>query len=145
MRTLRKIAFLLEEFSKPSPGQQLLDRFLAGWLTDGEFHRSPFESASAFVMLGNNDPNFEQRTRDFKLTVTPRAEQAVEGADAVVIAPRQPGAVANEHLVQTALERAPQGAACFVHGALANSLEKARALAQLARSRHIALRAGTPL
>ncbi len=145
MRTLRKIAFLLEEFSKPSPAQQLVDRFLAGYLTDGEFRRSPFESASAYVMLSNYEPNFEQRTRDFKLVVASRAEQAVEEADAVVIASRKPGAMANERLLQIALERAPSGGACFVHGALANSLERGREFVGLARRRQIELMAGTPL
>lgn len=145
MRTLRKIAFLLEDFSKPSPGQQLLDRFLAGWLADGELRRSPFPSAAVFVISGRNDSNLEQRAKDFKLTLATRAQEALEGADAVVIAPRRPGALSNERLVQTALESAPEGSACFVHGALANSLERARGFAQQARSRQIALRAGTPL
>jgi hypothetical protein len=145
MRTLRKIAFLLEECSKPSPAQQLVDRFLAGYVTDGEFRRSPFESASAYVMLSNNPPDLEQRSKDFKLVVVSRAEQAVEDADAVIIASRRPGALANERFVQIALERAPEGAACFVHGALANSLGRAQELVALARSRKIALLAGTPL
>ena len=145
MRTLRKIAFLLEEFSKPSPAQQLVDRFLAGYVTNGEFRRSPFESASAYVMLSSNPPDLEQRIKDFKLVVASRADQAVEGADAVIIASRKPGALANERFVQIALERAPQGGACFVHGALANSLERAQEFLSLARSRKIALLAGTPL
>jgi hypothetical protein len=145
MRTLRKIAFLLEECFKPSPAQQLVDRFLAGYVTDGEFRRSPFESASAYVMLSNNPPDLEQRSKDFKLVVVSRAEQAVEDADAVIIASRRPGALANERFVQIALERAPEGAACFVHGALANSLGRAQELVALARSRKIALLAGTPL
>lgn len=145
MRTLRKIAFLLEEFSKPSPAQQLVDRFLAGYLTDGEFRRSPFESASAYVMLSSNPPDLEPRTRDFKLVVAWRAEQAVEGADVVVIASRKPGALSNERFVRIALEGLPNGGACFVHGALANSLEHGREFVSLARSRQIALLAGTPL
>jgi len=145
MRTLRKIAFLLEEFSKPSPAQQLTDRFLAGYLADGGFRQMPFESASIYVMLSNNPPDLEQRTKDFKLTVAPRAEQAVDGADAVIVASRKPGALANERLVQVALEQLPTGGACFVHGALANSLERGRELVGLARSRQIALLAGTPL
>jgi hypothetical protein len=145
MKNLRKIAFLLEEFSKPSPAQQLVDRFLAGYVTDGEFRRSPFESASAYVMLSSNPPDLEQRIKDFKLVVASRADQAVEGADGVVIASRKPGALANERFVQIALERAPEGAACFVHGVLANSLERGREFAHLARSRKITLLAGTPL
>src|SRR5262245_42949541 len=138
MRTLHKVAFLLEEFSKPSPAQQLVDRFLAGYLVDGESRRSPFEKASAYLMLSNTDPDLEQRAKDFKLMVTQGAEQAVEDADAVIIASRKPGALANERFIRIALQHAPTGAACFVHGALANSLESGRALADGARSRQIA-------
>jgi hypothetical protein len=145
MRTLRKLAFLLEEFSKPSPAQQLVDRFLAGSFIHGESRRAPFATTSAYLMLSNSDPDLERRTKDFKLAVAQRAEQAVAGADAVIVASRKPGAVANERFVQIALQHAPSGAACFVHGALANSLESGRALADLARSRQIDLLAGTPL
>ena len=145
MRTLRKIAFLLEEFSKASPAQQLVDRFLAGYVIHGESRPAPFATTSAYLMLSNSDPDLERRTKDFKLVVAQRAEEAVADADAVLVASRKPGAVANERFVQIALQHAPNGAACFVHGALANSLESGRALADLARSRQIALLAGTPL
>jgi len=96
-------------------------------------------------MLSSNPPDLEQRSKDFKLVVASRAEQAVEDADAVIIASRKPGALANERFMQIALERAPSGGACFVHGALANSLERGREFADLAHSRQIALLAGTPL
>ena len=43
------------------------------------------------------------------------------------------------------LEQAPEGAACFVHGVLANSLASARSFAARAPARRIALLAGTPL
>jgi hypothetical protein len=62
-----------------------------------------------------------------------------------VIVSRRPSAVANERFLQIALEQAPVGSACFVHGALANTLERAREFLALARSRQIALLAGTPL
>jgi hypothetical protein len=96
-------------------------------------------------MLSSNPPDLEQRIKDFKLVVASRADQAVEGADAVIIASRKPGALANERFAQIALERAPEGGACFIHGALANSLERAQEFVSLARSRKIALLAGTPL
>ena len=145
MRTLRKIAFLFEEFGRPSPAQQLLDRFLIGYSNDGAFHPPAFNAASVYVMLGNNEADFDRRTEDFKLSVAPTAAQAVEGADAVVIASRRPGAIANERFIQIALENAPVGSACFVHGALSNTLERGRELLRLARSRQIALLAGTSL
>src|SRR5688572_9525396 len=116
MRTLRKIAFLLEEFTKPSPAQQLLDRFLIGYPRDGAMHKPAFEAVAAYLMLGSNSSDLEERTEEFNLSISPTAAQAVEGADAVVIVSRKPGALANERLLQLALERAPTGAACFVHG-----------------------------
>src|SRR5206468_11337237 len=53
--------------------------------------------------------------------------------------------LANEAFLKIALDQAPEGAACFVHGALANSLAGARRFAATAKARHIALLAGTPL
>src|SRR2546422_1033212 len=41
LKPLRKIAFLVEEFSLQTPAQQLLDRFLIGYPRDGKFHRPP--------------------------------------------------------------------------------------------------------
>lgn len=35
MRTLNKLAFLLEDFSPGSPAQHLVDRFLMGYARDG--------------------------------------------------------------------------------------------------------------
>jgi hypothetical protein len=145
MAAVRKIAFLLEEFTKSSPAQQLLDRFLIGYPRDGAMHQPARETVSAHLMLNVSDSDFETRHEDFGLTIAPTAEQAVEGADAVVIVPRSPGATANQRFLQIALERAPGARACFVHGALANTLERSREFLSLARSRQTVLLAGTPL
>ncbi|HUR44372.1 MAG TPA: hypothetical protein VMZ27_00755 [Candidatus Saccharimonadales bacterium] len=145
MPPLRKIAFLLEEFTRSSPAQQLLDRFLIGYQRQGGQHKVGCEKVSAHLMLGGGDSDFGTREDDFGLVVAPTIEAAVEGADAIVIVSRKPGALANERFLQLALERAPRGAACFVHGALCNSLDRGRELAGLAHSRQIRLLAGTPL
>src|SRR4051812_16628300 len=100
MRTLRKLAFLLEDFGKPSSGPQLLDRFLIGYPRDGAWHQPAFETVSAHLMLTNNDSDFDQRPEDFDLVIAPNAAQAVEGADAVVVVSRNPGAVANERFLK---------------------------------------------
>src|SRR5689334_12074432 len=104
----KKIAFLLEEFTGtptgprlpgaagPSsfpPGQHLLDRFLAGYPVDGELHRPPFETVTAYVPPTLLTPDFERRQRKFKLVVATKVIDAVQDADAIVIVPRQPGAV----------------------------------------------------
>jgi hypothetical protein len=145
MRTLRKAAFLLEEFTTPSPAQQLLDRFLVGCPKDGAMHKPPCETVAAHVMLSLIESDFDKRAADFGLVIAPTVERAVENADAVVIVSRKPGAVANERFLQIALEYAPVESACFVHGALANTLGRARDLLSLARSRQVVLLAGTPL
>ncbi|PYJ03804.1 MAG: hypothetical protein DME25_11220 [Verrucomicrobia bacterium] len=145
MQTLRKIAFLLEEFTTPSPAQQLLDRFLSGYPRDGTFHMPEGATVSAHLMLPGNEPDFDKRRDDFDLVIAPNAAQAVEGADAVVVASRKPGAVANDRFLQIALEGADAGSACFVHGALSNTFQRGREQVSLAHSRQIALLAGTPV
>lgn len=147
MRMLRKIAFLLEEFSassrSPSAGQHLLDRFLMGYPRDGQFHQSEIAQVSAYVIL-TGEEDFGGRHNDFGLQVERTAERAVEGADAVVIVSRSPGATANDSFLQSTLRHAPEGSACFVHGALGSTLEKAMESLRLADSCRISLLAGTP-
>jgi len=144
MRPIRKIAFLLDEFGAASPAQQLLDRFLIGYPRDGAMRKLERSKVSAYLAV-SAEANFGMRQEEFQLVVASTAEQAVAGADAVVIVSRRPGTLANEAFLRIALEQAPEGAACFVHGVLANSLASARSFAAKAASRRIALLAGTPL
>lgn len=144
MRTIRKIAFLLDEFASPSPAQQLLDRFLIGYPRDGVWRKLQGAGVTAYLAV-SSEANFGMRPEEFRLGIASTAERAVEGADAIVIVSRRPGALANEAFLKIALEQAPEGAACFVHGALANNLAGARLFAEKAALRRIALRSGTPL
>jgi len=145
MRPLHKITFLLEEFQVPSPAQQLLDRFLIGYPRAGTFHRLSDLAVSACLLLNNSEGSFGGRAGDFHLAIVSNPERAVRDADAVVVVSRGAGAVANDALLRVALEGAPEGAGCFVHGALSSSLEKARQQTKLAASRKIALLAGAPV
>src|ERR1051325_4447661 len=144
MRPLRKIAFLLDEFAAPSPAQQLLDRFLIGYPGDGTFHKLEGVRISAYLAV-SFEANFAQRPEEHHLIVASTAEEAVTGADAVVIVSRRPGALANEAFLNITLRHAPEGAACFVPGALANGLAGARRFVATAAARRISLLAGTPL
>lgn len=144
MRTLNKLAFLLEDFSSGSPAQHLVDRFLMGYARDGEFHKPGQREVSAYVMM-TNEGGFDKRAEDFGLRVASTAEQAVDGADAVVVVSRKPGVMANDRLLRIALDRAPEGAACFVHGALSSNLALGREAVSVARSRKISLLAGSAL
>jgi len=144
MRTLRKIAFLIEEFATGSPAQHILDRFLIGYSLHGSFHRIADLEVSVYLIV-SSESDFGSRHEDFGLRIEPTVEQAVANADAVVIVPRRPGAVANEAFLNLALRNAPEGSACFVYGALANGLASARQFTALAASRKIALLASTPI
>jgi hypothetical protein len=145
VRPLRKIVFLLEDFPVPSPSQQLLDRFLIGYPRDGKFHKLAGVEVAACLPQNSRDANLERRVSEHHLTLLTNAEAAVADADAVVIVPRDGGTIADNSLLRIALQRAPEGAACFVHGVLASSLGDARQQIQLAKSRKISLLAGTPL
>ena len=144
MDPMRKAAFLLEEFSTPSPSQQLLDRFLMGYPRNGELHKPAIGEVSAYLPP-TSEGDFGMRREDFNLKIAATVEQAVDGAGGVVIVSRRPGAMANDRFAEIALARMPEGAACFIHGALSSNLERGRALAKLAASRRIALLAGTAL
>src|SRR6476620_3852949 len=102
MRSLRKIAFLIEDFATSSPAQPLLDRFLIGYPRDGAFHRIPDLEVSAYQIV-SSESDFGSRREDFRLRLEPTVEKAVANADAVVIVSRRPGAVANESFVNLAL------------------------------------------
>ena len=144
MRPLNKLAFLLEDFSPGSPAQHLVDRFLMGYPRDGEFHQPGLREVSAYQMM-TNEGGFGKRAEDFDLSILTTAEEAVAGADAVAVVSRKPGMMANDRLLKIALSHAPEGAACFVHGALSSSLTLGREAVNLAQSRKISLLAGSAL
>ncbi|MBL9174644.1 MAG: hypothetical protein JNL10_13990 [Verrucomicrobiales bacterium] len=144
MNRISKIAFLFEEFGVPSPSQQLLDRFLMGYPRDGALHQPAVGSFVAYLPP-TNEGGLERRKAEFNLDDAGTVEQAVEGADAVVIVPRGSGATANDRFVEIAVERAPEDAAVFVHGALTSTLDRGRAVVTRAGARRIALASGTPL
>jgi hypothetical protein len=79
MRRLSKVAFLIEEFTTPSPAQQLLDRFLIGYPKDGAIHKPPCETVAAHLMLSLGESDFDRRSEDFGLVIAPDVERAVEG------------------------------------------------------------------
>ena len=141
-RSLKKIAFVVEEFALRSPAQQLLDRFLIGYARDGEFHRLEGCRIALHLTAAGESSELAQRVKDFGLVREPSLEKAVADADAAVVVWR--GAGANDALLTATLASLPRGAACFVHGALASSLDAANAASRFAGERGVALSAGTP-
>jgi hypothetical protein len=99
----------------------------------------------AIYSLPAETPNADitRRAEDFGLIREPSLERAVSGADAVIVVGREPSGAPAEALVRGVLENAAANSVCFVHGALAATLGKARAIVELAASRHILLASGT--
>ena len=157
MAALNKIAFVLDGFAVPSPAQQLLNRFHSGYPRDGAFHRLENCRISVLVTGGLESAGFARREKDPGLRVSRDLRETLEGADGVVIAGINPGATgiviagrssgaeANDERLKEILQNVPQGARCFVHGAIGTTMEGARQLEKLASLRRVTLLAGTPL
>lgn len=145
MKELRKIGIVLEEFVVPSPAQQLLDRFLIGHNRDGVFHRATGREVTVAVPMPSNPVDVKARQQDFGLKVVETPAEAVAGADAVFIACRGSGSAPKTDLIEATLKAIPNGAACFIHGALARDAATAGRLADLAKSRSIPLATATGL
>ncbi|HEY8746468.1 MAG TPA: hypothetical protein VIM11_00730 [Tepidisphaeraceae bacterium] len=140
-RPLKKIAFVLEDCSLGSPGQQLLDRVLIGYPRDGEFHRCEGE-VHVYLAPQAADAELRRRLADFPLHRESTIEQAVTGADGIVVVP---GHVHSAALAKSCLAAAPGGSAVFVYGAIAGDLSDAQNLVSLAESRKVPFAAGTSL
>src|SRR5262245_46759836 len=137
-----KLGVLVEDLSLRSPAQQLLDRFLVGYPHAGSFHRPRFAS---ITVHGGAGTERDRRCADHGLRVAETADAALHGADAVLVCPRGAGHLTAEELVDRAIRAAPAGAAVFVHGLLARSAGRARAFAETAARRDVALMAGSHL
>jgi len=140
-RPLKKIAFVVEDLSHGSAAQQTLDRFLIGYPLDGEFHRCGAE-VHVWQQPGAADAELRSRTGDFGLKRHESIEEAVSGADGIVVVPHQIHAA---QLVNASLKSVPAGSACFVYGALAGDAAAAKEVAELAASRKVVLAAGTSM
>lgn len=134
MKPLNKVTFHLERFALPSPGQQLLDRFLIGYNHDATFH-SP-GCAVELVSTGAAHPGLEARAQQFGLRVLTAGNQTMHAAEnAIVVAPAQ--------IVREVLNILPNGSRCFVYGQLASNEAFASELVSSANNKEIALRTGT--
>ncbi len=135
---LNKIVFVLDEFALKTPGQQLLDRFLAGYPRDGKFHRPSDARVIAHFTQKANAAAIEQRVRDFGLIVEPDLNKALADADGALL-------FTGSASKRACLERLPERARCFVWGLLAEKGNEARELIELSRQRRIVMSTGTAL
>jgi hypothetical protein len=130
---INKIAFVLEEMTVSSPGQQLLDRFLIGYNNDGEFHTAPKREITLAVRQQTNRAIIEARVKDFGLALAASAQAAVMNAEAIVV---------DSSLATAELFKAmPEGARCFVYGGLIP--EQSSQILEIASDRRIALTSAT--
>ena len=147
----RKIAFVIEDFAPGTPSQQLLDRFLLGYVRDGESRKIPGLQVAAWLgpaadnasFVADAATNLAVRERDFKLVQPSSLAATLAEADAIVVVPASERVSVNEELLKNILERAPAGSACFVHGALAVTLAGANRLHSTAVERKVLLASGT--
>lgn len=138
-RTLRKIAFVCEEFSVKGNSQQLLDRFLIGYPRDGEFHRCGAE-VHAWAGPGVDEAEVGRRVADQSLHRHGTVQEAAGGADGIVFVP---GHVQNAGPLKKCIEAAREGAAVFVYGAIAGDAGAAKEIVSLAGANKVALASGT--
>jgi len=136
-----KLAFVLEEFGIDTPSQQLLDRFLMGYPRDGEFYH-PGCQVNVWLAPGAADGELRRRVSDYAIVRHDRLEDAMAKADGIIVVPRSISAAG---LLESVINASPSGAAVFVHGALAETLEQSRNLAARAAARQVLLAAGTPM
>ena len=148
---LRKITFVIEDFAPGTPSQQLLDRFLMGYLRDGEFRRIPNLQVAAWLgpaadnasYVADSATHLALRERDLKLLQPASIASALADADAIIVVAAAERISVNKELLKNVLERAPAGCACFVHGCLATTHAGAQRFQSIAVERKLSLASGT--
>jgi hypothetical protein len=145
LKTLKKIAFLVEDFALQTPAQQLLDRFLIGFPRDGEFYRPEGCQIAVYLRDGAGNAEIDRRVKEFGLRREQSIAATVAQADGLVIVPKTSSAAPDTELVEIALRGVPRGCACFVYGGLSWTLSEAKKLANVASTQKLSLIAGTTL
>lgn len=144
MRPCKRITVLAYDLTLGSPAQQLLDRFLIGFPRDGEFQPSPFQ-VTAWLAQPSQPELIAQRCQDYQLKVAHSLAEALDQADAVMIAGPATSLAPPASLLRTAVQATAQGTPLFVHGLLAVSPQEAASLIDAARNRRCPLLSGTAL
>jgi hypothetical protein len=123
----------------------LLDRFLAGYLRDGEFRRIPNLQISVWIAQSGESSNaaLAARRRDFGLVPSPDLADAMKDADAIIAAPAADQVAVAANLLTRVMEQAPSGARCFIYGCLAVDVLRAQQFVSLADSRQLTVASGT--
>src|SRR5687767_4820956 len=125
LNAVKRIAFILDEFALQSPGQQLLDRFLAGYAHEGSFHKPPFQIAIYTASHERGQGDLDARQKRFGILPTfSSLPDALQDAQAIVVA--GPRASSPSGLIRQVVETARAGSRCFVYGALGPTAAEAQ-------------------
>lgn len=146
---LGKVAFILDEFSVGTAGQQLLDRFLIGYPRDGEFRAAPARQVTAFLATPSRSglavaPGLETRRRDHNLALAPGIADAVRGVDGVIVVSAEARPGLRQEMLENLVESVSPGVPCFVHGVF-ETQGCAERVSNLARRRAVPLACGSSL
>jgi hypothetical protein len=136
---LKKIAFILEEFTAGSTSQHLVDRLLVGYNRDGTFHKLQDCKAGAFVANNVTNPLLDIRSKNFGLEVKEQLAAVTTHADGILIVPKSGAISPSGELVKEVLLNCGAHSRCFVHGALAKDGGTARELVGLAKKQQVNL------
>lgn len=82
---MKKLAFLSVHLDQASPAQQLLDRCLTGWPSNGHMVESPFDSV--LVHDASRKKLLEHRKDATKLVILDRIQDVLREADGWILAP----------------------------------------------------------
>jgi hypothetical protein len=138
---LKKIAFVIERFAANGPGQQLLDRFLMGYPDEGVFRQLRGCTIAAHVVESAERSEVERRAKDYGLVSENSLPACIRDADAVAVIPYNLSC--SSDLLPSVIANAPDGARCFVYGALAGARKRAENLIRVAEARKCILASGT--
>lgn len=130
----KQVAIVADSYRALSPAQVLGDHLLAGYPHDGEWLRPNLKVAAMFVARRGEGDLSAERAREFGIAAAASVAEAVKGADGVL--------VAGSGLLEECVQKMKPGAV-FQYGPVAESFDRAKEIAALARRRGIALSAGT--
>ena len=133
---------VVDSFDRLSAAQQLVDRFLLGYPSEGDF-REPTVRLSRLHAGSTRDDEVERRRLLFGIDVSPGIPEAVDGAAAILVVRKRPWLRDGEQLLRTVLDNAPRGAAVFAWALPGATRDEAMALKTLAERRSITLSSGT--
>jgi len=135
-----QVAVVLNEFTMPSPGQQLLDRFLMGYAHDGSFV-PPARRTALFARRDNSVSGLATRAKEHGLIVSQVQDEALSQQGRVIISGEDSSS--NARIARAIFPKLPRGARCFIYGSIAPNTDAARELLDLADRHDLVLASGT--